>query len=73
LHYFDGLGKILLVLGLILAIIGGSLMLLPKIPWIGRLPGDIFISGEKVSFYFPITTCIILSIILTVLLYFFKR
>ena len=47
-----------------------GLMLLPKIPWIGKLPGDIFIKGEKVTFYFPITTCIIISLLLTLLLVF---
>jgi hypothetical protein len=73
LNYFGGLGKTLLVLGLILAIVGGGLMLLPKIPWIGKLPGDIFIKGEKVSFYFPITTCIIISLLLTLLFSLFKR
>ena len=73
LNYFDSWGKTLVVLGLILAIIGGGLMLLPKIPWIGKLPGDIFIKGEKVTFYFPITTCIIISLLLTLLLSIFRR
>lgn len=70
---FDGLGKALVFLGLILAVLGGILMLLPKISWIGKLPGDIFFKGEKVTFYFPITTCIIISIVLTLLLALFRR
>ncbi|MFH0787484.1 MAG: DUF2905 domain-containing protein [Pseudomonadota bacterium] len=70
---FDGLGKALVFLGLILAVLGGILMLWPKISWIGKLPGDIFFKGEKVTFYFPITTCIIISIVLTLLLALFRR
>lgn len=70
---FEGLGKVLIFLGLILVILGGVLFFLPKIPWIGKLPGDIFFKGEKVAFYFPITTCVIVSILLTLLFALFKR
>lgn len=73
MDYFGGLGKTLLILGLILVVIGGALLLLPKVPWIGKLPGDIFIKGEKVSFYFPITTCIIISLLLALVISLFKR
>jgi hypothetical protein len=72
-NYFDGIGKTLLILGLVLVFLGGVLILLPKIPWIGKLPGDLFFKGEKVSFYFPITTCIIVSILLTLLFRLFRR
>jgi hypothetical protein len=68
-----GLGKALIIIGLILAIIGGGILLLPKIPWIGRLPGDIFYKGEKFSFFFPLTTSIIISIILTLLFSIFRK
>jgi hypothetical protein len=70
---FEGLGKVLIFLGLILVVLGGVLVLLPKIPWIGKLPGDIFFKGERVTFYFPITTCIIVSIVLTLLFALFRR
>ncbi len=73
MNSFDGLGKALVFLGLILAVLGGVLLLWPKISWIGKLPGDIFFKGEKVTFYFPITTCIIISIVLTLLLAIFRR
>ncbi len=72
-NYFAGIGKALLILGLVLVLLGGVLMLLPKIPWIGKLPGDIFFKGEKVSIYFPITTCLIISILLTILFRLFRR
>ena len=70
---WDGLGKLLLGLGLVLVVIGVSILLIPKIPWLGRLPGDIFIKGEKVSFYFPITTGIIISLLLTLLFALFRK
>ena len=73
MNYFDGIGKTLLILGLVLVLLGGVLILLPKIPWIGKLPGDLFFKGEKVSFYFPITTCIIISILLTIIFALFRR
>jgi hypothetical protein len=73
LNALTGLGKGLILIGLILAVIGGGILLLPKIPWIGRLPGDIFYKGEKFSFYFPLTTSIIISIILTLLFSIFRK
>jgi hypothetical protein len=73
MNSFEGFGKVLIFLGLILVILGGVLLLLPKIPWIGKLPGDIFLKGEKVTFYFPITTCIIVSIVLTLIFAIFRR
>jgi hypothetical protein len=73
MNSFDGLGKTLIFLGLVLAVLGGILLLLPKIPWLGKLPGDIFFKGEKWTFHFPVTTCIVISIILTLLFSLFKR
>jgi uncharacterized protein HemY len=66
-------GKILISIGIILILIGIIMILGPKIPWIGKLPGDISIQRENFSFYFPLTTCIIISIILTLLFYLFRR
>ncbi len=67
------LGKLLIITGLVIALIGLLLLLSPKIPWLGRLPGDIAIVKERFSFYFPITTCIIVSIILTILFYLLRK
>ncbi|MBI4377913.1 MAG: DUF2905 domain-containing protein [Nitrospinae bacterium] len=67
------LGKMLIFFGVILIIIGGSILLADKIPWIGRLPGDIFIQKKNFTFYFPIATSIIISIILTLIFSFFSR
>jgi len=68
-----GLGKMLIIFGIVLVGIGLLLMLGEKIPWIGRLPGDIYIKREKFSFYFPIMTCIIISLLLTLFFTLFRK
>ena len=67
------IGKLLIIAGLVIAGIGILLALGPKIPWLGRLPGDIMIEKRNFKFYFPITTSIIISIILTLLLYLLRK
>jgi len=67
------LGKTLLVVGLSLAAIGLVISLAGKIPWLGRLPGDIVVEKENFSFYFPLTTSIGLSILLSLLVWLFRR
>ncbi|HOE12075.1 MAG TPA: DUF2905 domain-containing protein [bacterium] len=64
----ESFGRILLFLGAVLMLLGLLFTFAGKIPWIGRLPGDIRIERENFSFYFPIVTCIILSVLLTILL-----
>jgi hypothetical protein len=61
------IGKFLILLGLLISAIGGLLLLSGKIPWIGRLPGDILIQKKSFTFYFPLATSILLSLILTLL------
>jgi len=67
------MGKMLVILGIILVVVGLFFMFGDKIPYIGKLPGDIYIKKEKFSFYFPITTSIIISIILTILFSIFRK
>ena len=67
------LGKVLIIIGLIIAGIGIILLLSPKVPWLGKLPGDILIKKDNFRFYFPLTTCIIISLILTLLFYLFRK
>jgi hypothetical protein len=66
------LGRILLIVGVVLVVFGGLAVLGVRLPF-GRLPGDIAIEGERGGFYFPITTMIILSVVLTVLFNLFIR
>ena len=70
---FGGLGKMLILLGVFIVLIGVLFLVGEKIPWIGRLPGDILIKKEKFTFYFPITTSILISIILTLLFTLFRK
>jgi hypothetical protein len=69
----DSLGKMLILFGVILALVGGLLLVAGKIPFLGRLPGDIVIRRERWSFYFPLTTSIVISILLTLLFSLFSR
>ena len=69
----DSLARMLIVLGVVLALLGGLLLLAGKIPFLWRLPGDIIIRRENWSFYFPLTTSILLSILLTLLFSLFGR
>ncbi len=68
------LGKLLLVLGGVIVLIGAVLLLAGKfnLP-LGRLPGDIVYRGKNSVFYFPIVTCILLSIIMSLVLWLFRR
>jgi hypothetical protein len=67
------LGKMLIIFGIIIAAVGVILLVAPKIPWLGKLPGDFVYRGKRVTFYFPLATCILLSIILSLILYLFRR
>lgn len=67
------IGKMLIVAGIILAAIGVFFLFADKIPYLGRLPGDIYIKRDRFSFYFPLTTSIIISIILTIIFSLFRK
>lgn len=62
-------GKLILLTGLLIAVIGLFIMLTGKISWIGRLPGDILIKKKYFTLYFPIATSILFSIVLSLVLY----
>jgi hypothetical protein len=67
------LGKALVVFGLILVVLGALLWGLGGIPMIGRLPGDIYVRRGNFTFYFPITTAIIISVVLSLVLALLRR
>ncbi len=67
------LAKLIIFSGIVLVAIGLSIMFMPKIPFIGRLPGDIIIKKDNFTFYFPLASSIILSIILTIIFYLIGR
>jgi len=62
-------GWVLLVLGLVLAVVGLVWILVPSIPWLGRLPGDLHIETGNTRFYFPLVTCLLLSLLLSLALW----
>jgi Protein of unknown function (DUF2905) len=64
-----GFGWVLLVLGLVIDGVGLAWILAPSIPWLGRLPGDIRIERENFRFYFPLGTCLLLSLVLSLVLW----
>ena len=65
-----GFGALMVLLGLVLLVAGN---LSGKVPWLGRLPGDIHIQRGSWSFYFPLATCLLISIVLTLLFSLFGR
>jgi hypothetical protein len=67
------LGKILIIVGIVIVIIGFILKSGVQIPWLGRLPGDIFIKRDNFRFYFPLATSLLLSLILTLIFYLIRR
>jgi hypothetical protein len=63
-----GIGKILLIVGAIIVVVGLILVFSSHIPFLGKLPGDIVIKKENFTFYFPIVTMIIVSVVLTIII-----
>jgi len=70
---FGAFGKLLILLGIFIILIGLFLLIGEKIPWVGRLPGDMVIRKKNFTFYFPLTTSILISIILTLLFWVFRK
>lgn len=73
MNEFQTLGKYLILSGVVLLIIGIALTFWDKLPLLGKLPGDIKIEGKNFTFYFPVVTSIIISLIISIILYFFKK
>jgi hypothetical protein len=69
------IGKLLLAIGIGISLLGLALMLAGRLnlPWLGHLPGDLSFKGRNFSFYFPITTCLLVSVVLSVLLWLISR
>ncbi|ACH40351.1 hypothetical protein Gbem_3356 [Citrifermentans bemidjiense Bem] len=67
------LGKSLIILGLVIAAVGALFTFAGRFPWLGRLPGDIYVKKENFTFYFPLATSIIISLLLSLILWLFRR
>ena len=69
----QGLGRLLIVFGLVIVAVGVVLLVADRIPGVGRLPGDLVVRRGPFTFYFPLATSIVLSVLLTILLNLFWR
>ena len=67
------LGKLLIISGVFLITVGLLFFLLGKVGFLGKLPGDIYIEKKNLSFYFPLATCVVLSLFLTLFFWLFSR
>ena len=67
------LGKVLVIVGVTLGVIGALLWTGLGKGWLGRLPGDIHYTNDKFSFHFPIVTCLLVSLVLTIILWLLKK
>jgi Protein of unknown function (DUF2905) len=65
----NSFGWLLIISGIVLLGAGLFLLLGPSVPWLGRLPGDMRIEGEHTRFYFPLATCLLLSVILSAIMW----
>jgi hypothetical protein len=69
-----GLGRALITLGIALIVLGVLVTFAGRLPFrLGRLPGDIYIQGKHSSLYFPLATCLVVSVLLSVLIWLFRR
>ncbi|MFQ6057663.1 MAG: DUF2905 domain-containing protein [Anaerolineae bacterium] len=64
----SAMGRMFLVIGGLFLLLGLILILAPRLPFIGRLPGDILIQRKNFTFYFPLVSCLLGSLLLTILL-----
>jgi DUF2905 family protein len=69
----NDVARMLVVFGLLIALVGVALMLVGRVPWLGRLPGDIHIERGNWTFYFPLATSLLLSVVLTLILWLLGR
>lgn len=67
------MGRSLIIIGIVIVIVGIIFTIAPKVPFLGRLPGDILIKRDNFVFYFPLSTSIIVSVVLSLIFYFFTR
>ena len=73
MDHMSDLGRLLLVVGVVLVILGLVLTFAGRVPGLGRLPGDIVHRRGNVTFYFPLATSLLLSLLLTAVLWLFRR
>ena len=70
---FAGIGRMLILLGVAFTAVGALLAFGPRVPWLGRLPGDLTFGSGNTRVYIPLATCLVVSIVLSLLLRLFAR
>lgn len=68
-----GLGKLLILFGGVIVFLGVLTLFVGRLPWLGRMPGDILIQRKNFSFYFPLTTSLLISLVLSMILWLLSR
>jgi Protein of unknown function (DUF2905) len=66
-------GKMLILFGIVIGAVGALLVAAGRVPWLGHLPGDIVIRREHFTFVFPLASCLLVSAVLSLLVYFLRR
>ncbi|MCK9594489.1 MAG: DUF2905 domain-containing protein [Candidatus Omnitrophica bacterium] len=69
----QGLGKVLIIFGIILVGLGVSLAFMQRIPFLGKLPGDILVQKKNFTLYFPLSTSILISVIVSIIFWLWPR
>ncbi|MDJ1479309.1 DUF2905 domain-containing protein [Cytophagaceae bacterium YF14B1] len=67
------MGRTLIILGIILVVVGIGITYGPRLPFLGKLPGDILVKKENFTFYFPLATSILLSVVFSLVLYLIRK
>jgi hypothetical protein len=68
-----GIGKLLIASGIVLVLVGVAVLAVNRVPWLGRLPGDIMIRRDNFTLYVPVASCLLVSAVLSLLLFLFRR
>jgi hypothetical protein len=66
-------GKLLIMVGVLLVVVGIAVLFRPNIPWLGRLPGDIVIERGNTRIYFPVVTSLVVSVVMSLVMWIFRK
>ena len=67
------IAKVMILIGVVLVLVGLIILVFPRLPFMGKLPGDILIKKDNVTFYFPLATSIVISIIISLILFLINK
>ena len=73
MHELPEIGRSLVMVGAVILVLGLALLVMGKVPYVGRLPGDFVWKRGSFSFYFPLATCLVASLLLSLILYLVRK